>query len=536
MNVVLIMAGGIGSRFGAVIPKQYTMISGRPVIDYVIDAVQESRATDKVVVVMDKQWLDYSEKLKKSNFDYADNGSTRHESMYNGLKFIKENYACDKVVIVDAVAPFLYAGLIDDYFRKLDEYDAVITAQKISGGLTDINNQRLDRERYMITQSPEGFRFELLWNNYDIKFPYQETAGMLPEEASRYYYYGFKNNLKLTYDFESEYAAVVLQSLGKLNSKKNVAFFDKGILLTEGIKSYLLRNEREKTLQWIDFVYDAMPKIIAKWELTSFLPNQLSRFGLVVQAESQKYRGGVIVKFIPDFVGRYERELEAFQILSQSYMCRLLEADEAYHVMLLQKIAPARYACFEENIKLTDFFRHVIEDAVEYNDSMHLKYIPDYFEELKSKLENLSAVPYCRNEIGRELTYAIELYGKEFANAPKYILHGDLHEWNILDDGNRYWGIDPNGLLGPIELECVRFIRNDVRNHPAFGFEERFKTLIHNFARLVDSEKLVKIFIVDMAFCTYNSAFKNEKPDETRVNLKLIDIARKQLQTYGNPV
>ena len=137
--------------------------------------------------------------------------------MYNGLKLIHDQYACEKVVIVDAVAPFLRADILDDYFRKLDEYDAVITAQKITGGFTDIHNSRLDREQFIITQSPEGFRFPLLWNNYDLNFPYQETAGMLPDSATRYYNYGFKNNLKLTYDFELQYAEFMLRHFGAEN-------------------------------------------------------------------------------------------------------------------------------------------------------------------------------------------------------------------------------------------------------------------------------------------------------------------------------
>ena len=81
---------------------------------------------------MDSQYLGYSETLRHSDFDFAPNGQTRLESMHNGLKLIQENYPCDKVVIVDAVAPFLYAELIYEYFRKLDDYDAVITAQKIT--------------------------------------------------------------------------------------------------------------------------------------------------------------------------------------------------------------------------------------------------------------------------------------------------------------------------------------------------------------------------------------------------------------------
>ncbi|MBQ7177039.1 MAG: hypothetical protein IJS08_06460 [Victivallales bacterium] len=32
-NVILIMSGGVGSRFGADCPKQYCMMSGRGIID-----------------------------------------------------------------------------------------------------------------------------------------------------------------------------------------------------------------------------------------------------------------------------------------------------------------------------------------------------------------------------------------------------------------------------------------------------------------------------------------------------------------------
>ena len=136
MNIVIVMSGGVGARFGAVIPKQYNLIAGRPVIEYVLDAVEASKKTDRVVIVMDEHWVDYSGKIRNGDYDRAPNGSTRLESMYNALKLIKEKYSCDKIVVVDAVAPFLYADLIDDYFEKLDNYDVVITAQKITGGFT----------------------------------------------------------------------------------------------------------------------------------------------------------------------------------------------------------------------------------------------------------------------------------------------------------------------------------------------------------------------------------------------------------------
>lgn len=533
MNIVIVMSGGIGARFGAVIPKQYNLIAGRPVIDYVLDAVEASQKTDRIVIVMDKQWVNYSGKICNGGYDIASGGNTRHESLYNGLKHIKDNYTCNKVVVVDAVAPFIYGELIDDYFDRLDNYDAVITSQKITGGFTDIHDRNLDREKYIITQSPEGFRFEPLWNNFDSSFPFQETAGMLPKGSKRYYHYGFRNNLKLTYDYDLAYAEFVLENQGRINSNSQKAYFDKKVLITEGLKAFLLRNEPEKTMEWLDGVYASMPRLLSEWEITSFLPNQISRYGLVLKAKSSRY-GNVIMKFIPGFVNRYERELEAMRILSGSFMCRLIDASEEDRCMLLEEISPAKYGRFEESEKLTEFFSHVIQEAVPYSEDYSLQYIPYYFDELKDKLSHADTMPYCRELIEPELAEAVQLFQQVFSDAKLYIVHGDLHEENILDDGKRFYGIDPNGMVSPIELECVRFVRNDVRNHADSGLEERFDLLLKSFARFVDIYRFVNMFIIDMAFCTFNSVFENETPQETLIDLELIRIAKDWKNKYAN--
>jgi len=529
MNIVIIMSGGVGRRFGSMIPKQYNLINGRPVIDYVLDAVSASKKTDKTIVVMDEQWKEYSGQLRASGCDIAPNGETRLESMKNALDLIARNYSCEKIIVLDAVAPFVYPELIDEYFDLLDKYDVVITAQKITGALTDIYDSALDREKFIVTQSPEGFRFSLLYENFDEDMPYQETACMLPAGSKRYYNYEFKNNLKITYDFELKYAEYMLNALGKGSKSSSVAFFEKSILYTAGIRENLLRNDREKTVQWIDSIYQCFPELIARWEISSFIPNQISRYGLVLEAVSQKY-GEVVIKFIPEFVGRFERELEAMNVLSSEFMCPLLESDEEKRVMLLRKISVAKYAKFEDNKKLTEFFRTVLEQSLEYSPDMGLKKIPLYYRELCDKLEHTDELVYLKNPVEVVLKRAKLLYEKVFSDAKLYVVHGDLHSMNILDDGTRWWGIDPNGMIAPKELELVRFIRNDVRSHPEFGYKERFETLVHNFSRFVDKKRLMQMYVIDMAFCTYNSVFENEKDDETLLNLKLIEIAEEYLQ------
>ncbi len=526
MNFALILAGGAGDRIGSSIPKQYHIIAGKPVIDYVVEACSRANLIDKIAVVMDNTWQDYSYALKSVDAVYATPGNTRHKSLYNGLREIKKSYACEKIIILDAVSPFVYPELIDEYIELLDKYDSVITAQHITGGFTDIYNNKLDREKYIITQSPEGFRFELLYDNFDLDFPYQEVAGMLPEGSTRKYYYGFKNNIKLTYDYELGYADYMMTHIG--NNDNNVAFLDRNLLVTVGLKSFLLRHEKEKTIKWLDEVYKSLPRLIKKWEITSIEPNQTSLYGLVLYGNSAKY-GDVIIKLIPGFVGRYERELEAVRMLPQSYMCKLYDWDLSTKSMLFARVNNPRYASFDENIKLSAFFTKVIRDAIPYTPECKLKYITKHVEDLKKKLANIDTVKVKHDEIKAEMEFALDLYNKTFKDSELYIVHGDLHAKNVLDDGKTMYGIDPNGFIAPIELECVRFIRNDVRDHASFGYKARYELLLDYFARFVDKNRLNKMFIIDMALCTFNSVFENEDDKETCVDLELIHIAKEHM-------
>lgn len=78
MNIVMIMAVGVGKRFGDNLPKQYLKINDKPVIDYVTEAVNRLKLTDKIVVVMNKEYIEYSNYLKNGNYDIVFNGNERY--------------------------------------------------------------------------------------------------------------------------------------------------------------------------------------------------------------------------------------------------------------------------------------------------------------------------------------------------------------------------------------------------------------------------------------------------------------------------
>ena len=49
MNTVLMLAGGVGTRMGANIPKQFIKIKGKPIIAYTLDMLEKNEgSTDRV--------------------------------------------------------------------------------------------------------------------------------------------------------------------------------------------------------------------------------------------------------------------------------------------------------------------------------------------------------------------------------------------------------------------------------------------------------------------------------------------------------
>ncbi len=520
MNVAMIMSGGVGKRFGTMLPKQYNLIHGRPVIDYVIDACRSAKTVDKIVVVCDPQCVRFSPELSKGDIAIAPNGSERCYSLQNGLEFIRENYNCDNICILDAVAPFVYPELIDEYFARLADYDCVITSQKITGELGNYDYDILDRSDYYITQSPEAFRYNLLMRHFDPEFPSSELANQLPPNTKRYLNFDFKNNLKITYDFELKYAEQMIAYFRE-RYRRSVKVYEKEAFITEGLESFLLRTKAEETNDWLAKVAEDYPRLAEKWEITSFIANQTSRYGLVLLAQSARY-GATIIKLIPPFVGRYANEKRCYTALSDTFMCKIYDCDDEANALLLQQVKPGDYARFEDNLMLTRFWDNVFAQALPASDGQGT----DYYTELLDRLQSAKDLPYCSAPIFESLQFAVSLYEQQFSADTLYLIHGDLHEFNILKGENGYLAVDPIGFCAPLAFETARFIRNDVLRNAEFGATARLTLLTDYFSKWQPAEKVRAALYIDLSFTTYNSVFENETPHETERMLALLEAVR----------
>lgn len=169
MNTAIILSGGIGSRMGADLPKQYIMVREKPIISYCLEIFEKHERIDHIVIVADESWQSFIEEwIKKENitkfFSFAPAGRTRQHSIYNGLKAAKGCTPDEGVVIMhDAARPLVSDQIISDCLQGAAEDGGampVITVKDTVYFSQDGKaiDQLLDRSCLYAGQAPEAFR------------------------------------------------------------------------------------------------------------------------------------------------------------------------------------------------------------------------------------------------------------------------------------------------------------------------------------------------------------------------------------------
>lgn len=170
MNIAIILSGGVGTRMGANIPKQYIMVGEKPVIIYSIEKFVDSGSIDAYIIALDNQWKDFVDSyIRKMSINvpimYSTPGETREHTIYNALKCAKQNgYAEDDIVIIhDAVRPLVSKHVIDDCLNGCAHYDAAIATIDVKDTIymSTADNCITDvpkRNTLHAGQTPEAFK------------------------------------------------------------------------------------------------------------------------------------------------------------------------------------------------------------------------------------------------------------------------------------------------------------------------------------------------------------------------------------------
>ena len=184
-NVILVMSGGTGARFGADCPKQYCIMKNRMVIDYVMDACRKTRGVDAIVVVASGEYVDFC--ANRYGVPAVAGGATRPESVANGLKFINDHYDCRKLIITNAVCPLATSEQYAKYFDALDNCDYVLTTWKLAPALHRFDGKKCDRDEYFNVMEPDAYNFRKLYDNFDFTNLKKYIFHNMPDDAKPYF-------------------------------------------------------------------------------------------------------------------------------------------------------------------------------------------------------------------------------------------------------------------------------------------------------------------------------------------------------------
>lgn len=171
MNIAVVLSGGVGSRMGLDIPKQYVIVDGRPIICFCLRTFLENNLTDALVIGVADEWKDFVQeqvaKLCPSKpIYYACAGETRQYSIFNALKVVKDKgFQEDDVVIIhDAARPLVTDDLINRCYDACKSSDGILPVIPVKDTIYLSKNGKeidslLDRGHLWAGQAPEAFVF-----------------------------------------------------------------------------------------------------------------------------------------------------------------------------------------------------------------------------------------------------------------------------------------------------------------------------------------------------------------------------------------
>ena len=207
---------------------------------------------------------------------------------------------------------------------------------------------------------------------------------------------------------------------------------------------------------WLESLPNRVAICAEQWDLTDLSVSPHLSYNYVVMARRSTDNAPVVIKLGYD-ANTLHYEQTALELYKASGCVRLLAHDAQQQALLLEQLIPAR--------PLSSVFPHhenlAIEQLVSIMKQLHAVPLPNTTQ-LPTIGDWLSILEHdCQEIPAYHVHKARKLARQLLASQQKpVLLHGDLHQGNILSDNARWRAIDPKGVMGESAYEVGTFIRN----------------------------------------------------------------------------
>ena len=221
---IVVVAGGSGSRMGAVLPKQFLEIAGRPILVRTVERMHEALPEAEIVVVLPEAHVElwhecYTKADCRVEHRVALGGATRFDSVASGIAALSDD--CQLIAVHDGVRPLLSEDMIRRGVECARESGAAVPVIAVVDSIREVDSEGshvVDRSRLRAVQTPQVFRADLLKKAYAEVGARLEDRAKATDDASVVEMAGYKvalydgepQNLKLTTPTDLSVAEVIL--------------------------------------------------------------------------------------------------------------------------------------------------------------------------------------------------------------------------------------------------------------------------------------------------------------------------------------
>jgi 2-C-methyl-D-erythritol 4-phosphate cytidylyltransferase len=183
---VILPAAGLGTRMGkgaaektGTSRKQFMLLEGSPILMHTVRKFVASPRVSEIVVAVradDVEWVRgmLSRGFPLSPVRAVEGGNSRQQSVDNALNSIASD--TDLVAVHDAVRPFIDPETIEKVIDEAAETGAAIvgvpavdTVKQVIRGTSHVRiRSTLPREKLVMAQTPQVFRYELLKRAFEM--------------------------------------------------------------------------------------------------------------------------------------------------------------------------------------------------------------------------------------------------------------------------------------------------------------------------------------------------------------------------------
>lgn len=174
----IIPAAGLGTRMSggksSAPSKQFTQLAGQPILIHTLRRFAGSPKVERIYVALRKNELaGFQKRLQEEPFaarvELVVGGENRQESVANALAKLKADKD-DVVLVHDGVRPFVTRQIIEDVIAAVLKHDAAIAGLPAVDTIKQVDRtadgaiitSTIPRERVVMAQTPQGFRFHII--------------------------------------------------------------------------------------------------------------------------------------------------------------------------------------------------------------------------------------------------------------------------------------------------------------------------------------------------------------------------------------